>query len=356
MSVTESEELEEEQGPYLGEYEGERNAENERHGQGKAVLPNGDTYEGSYEHGKRHGMGTYRFKNGARYVGEYLQNKKHGQGVFYYPDGSKYEGSWANDQRHGEGIYFYPNGDTYSGEWLAHQRHGQGTYMYALTGSKYVGNWVHGKQVEAGELIHLNHRYQGNFLNNNPTSRGKYIFDFGCEQHGEYLQIEQDKTEEEIEEEESVTMTVLKWKAEKISGLTLYSPTFETKLTKEAEEKAAEEAKAAVTDVPDSETPVTDAVEMEVPATDAPEAEAPATEAAEAVAPAADAEGAEAPPTDPLGTEVPIPATDPSETDDPGEKAKDAEDADTPEVIPEDDTAVLEEGAEGTAEAGPEGD
>eukprot|EP00061_Rhincodon_typus_P014066 g40862.t1 len=71
------------------------------------------------------------------------------------------------------------------------KRHGLGTYVYAQTGSKYVGTWVHGKQVEAGELIHLNHRYQGNFLNNNPTGRGKYIFDFGCEQHGEYLQTEQ---------------------------------------------------------------------------------------------------------------------------------------------------------------------
>ncbi|XP_072115931.1 radial spoke head 1 homolog isoform X1 [Mobula birostris] len=371
MSLTESEDLEEEQGPYLGEYEGERNADNERHGQGKAVLPSGDTYEGSYEHGKRHGMGTYRFKNGARYVGEYLQNKKHGQGIFYYPDGSKYEGSWANDQRHGDGTYYYPNGDTYSGEWLAHQRHGQGTYVYALTGSKYVGNWVHGKQVEAGELIHLNHRYQGHFLNNNPIGRGKYIFDFGCEQHGEYLQTEQvshmtnrksskkaasgsatpsplttepsllseDKTEEETEEEDLVAAIVLKWKAEKISGLSLYSPTFESELSKEAEEKAAEQARAAATDEPDSETPVTEAGEKE----------APATEAAEATAPTADTDGVEAPPTDALGTEAP--AAYPSEADDAEEKAKDAEDADRPKVLPEDTAAVFEEGAEATAEA-----
>jgi hypothetical protein len=32
---------------------------NERHGHGKAVLPNGDTYEGLYDCGKRHGPGTY---------------------------------------------------------------------------------------------------------------------------------------------------------------------------------------------------------------------------------------------------------------------------------------------------------
>lgn len=46
-------------------------------------------------------------------------------------------------------------------------RHGQGTYVYAETGSKYVGTWANGQQEGAAELIHLNHRYQGKFLNKN---------------------------------------------------------------------------------------------------------------------------------------------------------------------------------------------
>ncbi len=54
---------------YLKSYEGERNEKNERHGFGKATLPNGDTYEGQYQNGKRHGTGTYRFSNTARYIG-----------------------------------------------------------------------------------------------------------------------------------------------------------------------------------------------------------------------------------------------------------------------------------------------
>lgn len=40
----------------LKEYEGDRNEAGERHGQGKAVLPNGDTYQGAYENGKRSGQ------------------------------------------------------------------------------------------------------------------------------------------------------------------------------------------------------------------------------------------------------------------------------------------------------------
>ncbi|XP_076841636.1 radial spoke head 1 homolog isoform X3 [Brachyhypopomus gauderio] len=135
--------------------------------------------------------GTYRFKNGARYIGEYYMNMKHGQGIFYYPDGSVYEGSWVDDQRQGHGIYTYPNGDTYDGKWVHHQRHGQGVYTYHDTGSKYVGTWIMGKMESAGEFIHLNHRYQGSFHNSNPSGPGKYVFDIGCEQHGEYIHMDQ---------------------------------------------------------------------------------------------------------------------------------------------------------------------
>ncbi|XP_069491752.1 radial spoke head 1 homolog [Ambystoma mexicanum] len=222
MSDLGSEEFEgEEEEANLGEYEGERNEAGERHGHGRARLPNGDTYEGQYENGKRSGQGTYRFKNGSRYIGEYLENKKQGQGAFMYPDGSKYEGDWVDDQRHGHGVYLYPNGDSYNGAWLSHLRHGQGVYTYALTGSKYVGTWVNGKQEDFGELVHSNHRYQGKFTNNNPLGPGKYIFDIGCEQHGEYLQVEPEKEEEE--EEEPLAIVLPKWRADKITTLTLWT-------------------------------------------------------------------------------------------------------------------------------------
>ncbi|XP_038437487.1 radial spoke head 1 homolog isoform X1 [Canis lupus familiaris] len=225
MSDLGSEELEEEGENDIGEYDGERNEAGERHGHGKARLPNGDTYEGNYEHGKRHGQGIYKFKSGARYIGEYVKNKKHGHGTFIYPDGSRYEGEWADDLRHGYGVYYYVNNDTYTGEWFAHQRHGQGTYFYAETGSKYVGTWVNGQQEGAAELIHLNHRYQGKFLNKNPVGPGKYVFDIGCEQHGEYRLTDVERGEEEEEEETTMMTLVPKWKATKITELALWTPT-----------------------------------------------------------------------------------------------------------------------------------
>nr|CAD7196151.1 unnamed protein product [Timema douglasi] len=82
----------------LKEYEGERNDSNQRHGQGRALLPNGDVYEGQYRNGKRHGGGLYVFRGGARYEGQWKKGVKHGEGKFHYPDGSWYEGTrqpWA---------------------------------------------------------------------------------------------------------------------------------------------------------------------------------------------------------------------------------------------------------------------
>ena len=126
---------------YFGQYDGDRNEAGERHGQGRAILPNGDIYEGTYVNGNRHGTGTYKFKvdssnqlrltypqNGARYIGSYEENKKKGSGTFYYPDGSIYDGEWNEDKKHGKGTYTYPNSDSYEGDWENDQRHGKGLY------------------------------------------------------------------------------------------------------------------------------------------------------------------------------------------------------------------------------------
>ncbi|XP_070551298.1 radial spoke head 1 homolog [Ptychodera flava] len=219
---------------YLGEYEGERNTRDERHGKGRATFAKGDVYDGMYEHGKRHGQGLYRFKNGARYEGEYKQNKKHGQGKFIYPDGSQYEGNWAEDLRHGYGVYTYVNGDTYEGEWLGNHKHGQGVYTYKMTGTKYIGTYVNGKREGAGEVIHINHKYQGLMKADNPEGPGKYMFEIGCEQRGKYILVEKQQGGE-TEEDEPVTIIVPTWKAGDISAISRGVP-FEDETLKEGEE------------------------------------------------------------------------------------------------------------------------
>nr|KAG5685652.1 hypothetical protein BaRGS_020894 [Batillaria attramentaria] len=241
MSDMGSEEMEEEQGPYLGEYEGGRNDRDERHGEGKATLPNGDTYEGLYENGKRHG-------------------------------------GWVDDQRCGFGKYNYINGDTYEGEWQNHVRHGRGTYTYAATGTKYVGMWSNGKWEGHGELIHANHKYVGTFKENR-------------------------EKEDKGEDEEPQANIVPKWKAGIVTAISLKDDFEEEEAAAAAAAAAAAETAAAEAPAEDAagegeEKPAEEApaTEGEAPATEgeapAPEGEAPAPEGeAPTEAPAEDAEG-----------------------------------------------------------------
>ncbi|XP_058804014.1 radial spoke head 1 homolog [Phymastichus coffea] len=182
----------------LGLYEGERNLAGDRHGNGKALLPNGDMYSGHYCQGLRQGHGTYVFaKSGARYEGEWRRNSKHGCGSFIYPDGTRYEGEWKRDMRHGIGAYYYRNGDVYKGSWKRGYRHGLGTYTYAATGSKFYGNWIVDRMHGAGQLIHSKHRFHGFWDTNLPVGRGCYIFEDGSMQHGYYALISVDPVREE---------------------------------------------------------------------------------------------------------------------------------------------------------------
>ncbi|XP_076223087.1 radial spoke head 1 homolog isoform X1 [Nomia melanderi] len=194
---------EEEANP-LGLYEGERNEKGERHGHGKALLPNGDMYEGQYCKGLRHGQGLYVFKNGARYEGEWRHGVKYCQGTFWYPDGTRYEGEWKRDKKYGFGVYYYVNGDIYEGSWKKNHRHGMGSYLYADTNTKFMGTWIMNRMQGAGQLIHPRHRFHGFWELNLPYGRGCFTFENACMQHGHYVHLkdsEHEETQAEITED-----------------------------------------------------------------------------------------------------------------------------------------------------------
>lgn len=52
-----------------------------------------------------------------------------------------------------------------------------------------------------------------------PDSKGKYVFDIGCQQHGTYFGIEQ--PDEKAEEEEAAPTLIPKWKAGEITEIKL---------------------------------------------------------------------------------------------------------------------------------------
>ncbi|XP_014249166.1 radial spoke head 1 homolog [Cimex lectularius] len=180
-----------EQGPenIIGEYEGERNALQERHGLGRAILPNRDYYEGQYRKGLRHGLGLYVFKSGARYNGHYHKGIKQGIGTFYYPDGTRYEGEWKRDLRHGYGAYYYANGDIYEGQWKNGVREGLGSYTYKGLAVKFMGTWRNGEMDGPGQIITHAHRYHGVWKKNLPIGNGCFTFKTNCMQHGHHIHM-----------------------------------------------------------------------------------------------------------------------------------------------------------------------
>ncbi|KAG7205041.1 hypothetical protein KM043_005422 [Ampulex compressa] len=203
---------EEEANP-LGVYEGERNKKGERHGSGKALLPNGDMYVGRYCEGLRHGKGVYVFKNGARFDGEWRRGLKYGQGTFWYPDGTRYEGDWKRDVKYGFGVYYYANNDIYEGSWKKNLRHGLGSYLYAATGTKFMGTWIKDRMQGPGQLIFPRHRFHGSWeLNLVPCGRGCFTFENACMQHGHYVHVtdpdlKETQNAEELEIEKTVEET-----------------------------------------------------------------------------------------------------------------------------------------------------
>eukprot|EP00698_Gefionella_okellyi_P006608 TRINITY_DN15931_c0_g1_i1.p1 TRINITY_DN15931_c0_g1~~TRINITY_DN15931_c0_g1_i1.p1 ORF type:complete len:332 (-),score=59.72 TRINITY_DN15931_c0_g1_i1:14-937(-) len=160
-----------------GLYAGDRDDQGRRHGKGKAILPNGDQYDGQYATGLRHGTGKYTFIKGGVYEGDYLNNKRQGSGSMIYKDGSRYDGEWRNDKFNGQGSMLYANGDVYTGSFVDGKRHGFGVYTDKTTGARYEGEWSsserHGSAVWtlSGSVS-----YEGIFEHNAPSGRGTFKF------------------------------------------------------------------------------------------------------------------------------------------------------------------------------------
>ncbi|KAL5234994.1 hypothetical protein ACI65C_002404 [Semiaphis heraclei] len=179
----------------IGAYKGQRNSDDERHGFGKAILPNGDAYVGTYKNGLRHGRGQYRFVNGAIYQGCYREGLRNGKGVMIYNDKSKYEGYWIDNKKDGEGVFKFKNNDKFSGTWKSDMKHGLGTYTFCKTGAVLTGMWLNDKKVNNFQVFYpisenTGFTFHGTWDENEMVT-GKGYFVFGhlkCMQSGEYVE------------------------------------------------------------------------------------------------------------------------------------------------------------------------
>ena len=52
-------------------YTGETNSKGQRHGQGTATFPDGETYTGEWQDGNFNGQGTRTFPDGTTYTGKW---------------------------------------------------------------------------------------------------------------------------------------------------------------------------------------------------------------------------------------------------------------------------------------------
>eukprot|EP00744_Colponema_vietnamica_P005085 GILI01007486.1.p1 GENE.GILI01007486.1~~GILI01007486.1.p1 ORF type:complete len:681 (+),score=182.20 GILI01007486.1:37-2043(+) len=166
----------------LGVYQGSRDAEYTKEGEGRTLYPNGDMYCGQYRNNQRDGLGTYYFAStGMLYTGNWTNNIRDGVGRMVYPDGGRYFGSWARDTQNGDGHYTYPDGSSYVGSWENGVKNGFGTYSFT-DGSQYIGAYVDGEFV-SGEwrMAQGSTRYYGAFRNDVPFGAGVYIFKYGTE-------------------------------------------------------------------------------------------------------------------------------------------------------------------------------
>jgi len=88
----------------------------EPHGHGCVLNPNGDSYEGQWQHGVMHGEGTRREKHhddtgsSSTFRGQWREGQKHGRGIEEWSDGTRYIGGFLHGKAHGGGVVILPSG------------------------------------------------------------------------------------------------------------------------------------------------------------------------------------------------------------------------------------------------------
>ena len=113
----------------------------------------GAVYEGTFMGKLRHGRGHWKHPNGELFEGEYQHNKQNGKGIYMFgATGKMYAGDWLDGQMDGTGIYFFNATRTtyYVGGYAKEKKHGSGYYMYE-SGVMTVQKWNHGELTDEAE-------------------------------------------------------------------------------------------------------------------------------------------------------------------------------------------------------------
>lgn len=142
--------------------------EYQKHGWGIVYKPNGERFEGNWEHGKRFGPGNgYYADDQLKSRGLYEDDLLNGEGWEYSPTGKLLchgifvRGSCVE----GEGVFSLKNGETYAGTVRARYRTGEARVLYPEGQLKYAGNFKENHPSGTGTEYYKNGRikYSGSF-------------------------------------------------------------------------------------------------------------------------------------------------------------------------------------------------
>jgi hypothetical protein len=125
------------------------------------------------------------------YEGAYVDGIKHGLGKMVFPNGDTYHGEWKQDKMHGDGSYMYANGDIFSGKFEMGIRVGKGTYECFSDKSLLVGNWADHTITDGKWMFKDGGSYVGRFELGKPIGTCMVKFPSGLQQDGEYIKVQE---------------------------------------------------------------------------------------------------------------------------------------------------------------------
>lgn len=144
-------------------------------GRGKAVMPNGDVYEGDCRLGMFEGLGVMRYHNGDLYDGQWESHLRHGYGVLEYADGRSYSGLFKAGEKSGTGTDTGLH-DTYSGTYKDGTANGAGQLINHRTGERINGMFKDGRMHGMCTITYSSGDcYIGGFVDGLPHGEGKFV-------------------------------------------------------------------------------------------------------------------------------------------------------------------------------------
>lgn len=158
------------------------------HGKGRLEWPNGNVYEGGFRDGLANGRGRLTMSNGDRYEGEFHGGQMHGKGTLHYRNGDRYKGNFVQGAMSGKGELRIHNGDVYTGEFSKDYINGQGRYVFAH-GDVYEGTFRDNAPNGKGRIMYENKStYEGELKDWQMHGQGVFTTSNGDVYSGEFVQ------------------------------------------------------------------------------------------------------------------------------------------------------------------------